>query len=361
MENFTAIRKNSVAEGGRGKMKGIKKIIIGIITIMSIVFGKAYCLEVESITEITDPAAGISYSGGHWSPDGTKIAVTTDKGLEVMNADGSNKRIIVATATKDSGNFNWSSDGTKIVFEGRKRSQNPKEDTDNIWVVNTDGTGLKQLTNGNRDLNPVWSPDGNKIAFHRIVEEGKGIIWIVNSDGTNLIRVTPLADNFKYPLFSLDGTKIACVKNFMRPDSGLYITDIDGSNRNEIINKGYLPRKWSQDGSKIWCEQGITVNVTTKKVDEPVKEGVVSPDWKWIAYDEPKEAEGPGAEDASIIESPLFVIGYYGANKIQVTNELNMIFEPDEWSPDGKSLLATKSTGISIEKKPDSLVVIKFK
>jgi hypothetical protein len=56
----------------------------------------------------------------------------------------------------------WSPDGTKIAFTSNRSG------IDNIWVVNLIGTGLTQLTTatGNFDAKyPSWSPDGTKIAY----------------------------------------------------------------------------------------------------------------------------------------------------------------------------------------------------
>jgi TolB protein len=54
----------------------------------------------------------------------------------------------------------WSPDGTRIVFASR-RSGNA-----DIWMINSDGTQLTQLTTHPAyDFAPTWSPDGTKVAF----------------------------------------------------------------------------------------------------------------------------------------------------------------------------------------------------
>ncbi len=62
----------------------------------------------------------------------------------------------------------------------------------NIWVMNEDGSGEKQLTNLNlarSDLLPdfYWSPDGKKIAFESY--QSSLTLSIINADGSNLINV----------------------------------------------------------------------------------------------------------------------------------------------------------------------------
>ena len=52
-----------------------------------------------------------------------------------------------------------SPDGTKLAMVSDK-SGSP-----NIWVCNTDGSGLRKLTTGVEDSSPTWSPDGQWICF----------------------------------------------------------------------------------------------------------------------------------------------------------------------------------------------------
>ncbi len=59
-----------------------------------------------------------------------------------------------------------------------------------IFIANSDGTGLKQLTRSSGiDTNPAWSPDGSEIAFTSS-RGGSPQIYVMSGDGTNLRRVT---------------------------------------------------------------------------------------------------------------------------------------------------------------------------
>jgi TolB protein len=45
----------------------------------------------------------------------------------------------------------WSPDGTHILFDSQRSGNR------DLWVVNADGTGLRQLTtNAALDINPTW-------------------------------------------------------------------------------------------------------------------------------------------------------------------------------------------------------------
>jgi len=68
----------------------------------------------------------------------------------------------------------YSPDGKKIVFASDVAYRYV-----DIWIINSDGTGLKRLTKDIGDeRNPTWSPDGSKIAYKA------GNVWIMNPDGT---------------------------------------------------------------------------------------------------------------------------------------------------------------------------------
>ena len=81
------------------------------------------------------------------------------------------------TRTDQTGYPVWSPDGRTIAFT--------QGDGDlEVFVVNVDGSGLRNLTDNERiqDTNPVWSPDGRAIAF-LTDRDGNGEIYVMNADG----------------------------------------------------------------------------------------------------------------------------------------------------------------------------------
>jgi hypothetical protein len=75
----------------------------------------------------------------------------------------------------------YSPDGNRIVFYSQ---YNYKQDV-NIWVINSDGRGLRRLTR-NGGAFPAWSPDGNTIAYVNIdYFDGDGQIYLMNPKGSN--------------------------------------------------------------------------------------------------------------------------------------------------------------------------------
>src|SRR5262245_49288586 len=122
-----------------------------------------------------------------WSPDGTKIAFGRTFGqvrdstnsLVVMDADGTNERILVQVTHADLWGLAWSPDGTSIVFA---RSVEYSVDHDGgIWIIGADGSGAHRIQQGDwsTEIDALfdgwfeWSPDG------RFIATGEGTVQIL--------------------------------------------------------------------------------------------------------------------------------------------------------------------------------------
>jgi dipeptidyl aminopeptidase/acylaminoacyl peptidase len=120
----------------------------------------------------------------------------------------------------DAGSPAWSPDGTKVAFAAN-RTENPDGNSNtDIWVVDatktSDGSDLIQITtNPGSDSNPVWSPDGEWIAYTTLDEPE--LIWyevndlaMARSDGSGEVRILTgdLDRNVSTPRFSSDGQHI---------------------------------------------------------------------------------------------------------------------------------------------------------
>jgi Tol biopolymer transport system component len=139
-----------------------------------------------------------------WSPDGSKIAFESDNGLEVMNADGSGKRLLASlaeivpplSALRVLNPITWSPDGGMIAFELQADFPDPSLGQPNtllaqIWTVNADGSNLKRLTTDSAlEFVPSWSPDSQTIAFVSDRNDGISEIWTSHVDGSDLRQLT---------------------------------------------------------------------------------------------------------------------------------------------------------------------------
>lgn len=121
-----------------------------------------------------------------FSPDGTKIVwnsrETTQERMHlyVMNADGSGQRRLVPNRSAPDTQASFSPDGRRILFMSY-------DDGYELWVADADGTDARKIVNRMRETySPVWSPDGNRIAF--VMRRGANQsfeVWVARSDGSD--------------------------------------------------------------------------------------------------------------------------------------------------------------------------------
>ena len=144
-----------------------------------------------------------------------------------------------------------SPDGERIAFSSAGDS------IEDIFIVNKDGTGLRNLTDDKaKDRVPRWSPDGKQIIFYSN-RSGKYEIWSLNADGSNLRMLTdePNVQTLRYGVWSPDGKQIAYVSS----DKGVQI--IDPTKDYKAQTPFTLPRidkktvfdvwSWSPDGKYL--------------------------------------------------------------------------------------------------------------
>ncbi|PYQ66730.1 MAG: hypothetical protein DMF54_06910 [Acidobacteria bacterium] len=96
------------------------------------------------------------------SPDGKWVAFSSrgvQEDIFVISSDGSSLRQLTNDAAKDRG-ANWSADGKRIAYYSLRTGRFE------CWSVNPDGSGSTQLTkNAPCNWSPRWSPDGSHLAF----------------------------------------------------------------------------------------------------------------------------------------------------------------------------------------------------
>lgn len=125
-----------------------------------------------------------------------------------------------------------------------------------IYRVGIGGTGLTRLTSGGRNFHPVWSPDGQRIAFATHVSgpgnNGNGAydIYTMDADGSNVVRRTN-SGNFASGAWSPDGQKLAVsTEGLYSSEIYLISADEDGSSPIHLATDGRSPT-WSPDGKSI--------------------------------------------------------------------------------------------------------------
>jgi TolB protein len=131
-----------------------------------------------------------------WSPNGGRIAYAAHYRIWVMNADGSGKHAL--THGPNGGGVDWASswspDGRRVAYESNVGT-GPRDLTNEIWVVNADGSHPVRLThNALNDGHPVWSPDGSWLLFaSERPHPGTTHLWLMHPNGKGLHRATSWA------------------------------------------------------------------------------------------------------------------------------------------------------------------------
>ncbi len=236
------------------------------------------------------------------------------------------------TFTGENAEAYFSTDGEWITFQAT-HGDHP---CDQQWVMRTDGTGLRRISDGHGKTTCGWFfPGAKKLLFastsaHDQVcpvkpDPSKGYVWpldrydiyTVNRNGSELKRLTFNNVYTAESVLSADGKRIVFT-SLKDGDLDIYTMNVDGSNVRRLTNTpGY-------DGGAWW-----------------------SPDGKEIVYRSNHPKEGPelqqyrdylalGLVRPSRVE--LFIMNADGSNQRQITNLGGANFGPS-WTPDGRRII----------------------
>lgn len=98
-----------------------------------------------------------------------------------------------------------SPDGKHVAFTIGDVNLDANRVLTQIYRVSIDGSGLKQLTSGDKSSSaPRWSPDGKKIAFTTGSQ-----VWVMDNDGDNKEQITKISTGAAAPVWSPDGKWLA--------------------------------------------------------------------------------------------------------------------------------------------------------
>ena len=178
--------------------------------------GGAFYDDIFSIDLDGSRLANLTHNGANnvqfkWSPDGRKIAFTSDgDGLDnaydlyIVNADGSGLRKVSDTGERQG------------LLTGRptaRRSSSRTEATTGHSgrSMPTERACGRSPTACILTCSPAWSPDGRKIAVEKEIEWPTIDIYTMNPDGTGETRITDTPLGEGHPVWSPDSKKVAFV------------------------------------------------------------------------------------------------------------------------------------------------------
>lgn len=207
---------------------------------------------------------------------------------------------IAASQNKGTGGMAWGSDGSIVYASNETGNQN-------IWSMDADGGGAKQLTfDEHANAEPVASSDGRYIVFVSY-RTGSANVWRMNADGTGLLQLT-FGQYEDWPQIS--------------PDSRWIVYHSEESSRDSI---------W-----KMPIEGGVAV----KLADGPAKQPIISPDGKLLSYFAKREqANSPWR---------LTVIAFDGGTPIKsfdIPHAVSQQWHGPRWTPDGQALTYVVTSG----------------
>jgi Tol biopolymer transport system component len=122
-----------------------------------------------------------------WSNDGKKAIFDENNDIYLLDTRSKKKKKITNTPDLNESESCISPDGKRIAF----RISTGREETDGIYIMNIDGTGMERLIYYPRGINFSFSPDGKMIVFITRKEEDKTYkLYLIDIEKKKIRRIT---------------------------------------------------------------------------------------------------------------------------------------------------------------------------
>ena len=252
-----------------------------------------------------------------------------------------------------------SPDGRQIAFAVRETDYDANKGRLDIWIGNSDGTGVRRLTTSpDADTDPQWSADGRWVYFAS-TRSGSSQVWRIDPRGGEAEQVTKLpVDVGGFKLFPDGGRLLVALEVY--PDAktlGETVKRDEAKAKSKVKAQVYdqlLFRHWDtwEDGkySHLFAwepahaddARDLTPGQATDSPTHPfggMEEIDIAPDGKTVAF----VARVSGRENAWRTNTDVFLVAADGRSKpVDLTADNKSYEFSPAFSPDGKSLALTR-------------------
>jgi Tol biopolymer transport system component/tRNA A-37 threonylcarbamoyl transferase component Bud32 len=216
-----------------------------------------------------------------FAPDGARVAYSAEKGgvrKIVVKSLSDGRESVVTSGDRDDIQPAWSPDGNRLLFVRGQTAERRLEPGDvfgrftggDVFALDLDTRAEKKLLDN--AFNPAWSPDGKSIAVDA-VWAGPARIWVVDSGGHNPVQVTSDASEaveHLRPRWSPDGRRIV-FQNLERTRFAVRVVDVTSKATTFVTKDAFrdLNPVWSPRGRSIYftSDRGGGLNIWRLPVD----------------------------------------------------------------------------------------------
>jgi Tol biopolymer transport system component len=224
--------------------------------------GRAELIRYDPKSQLFVPfLSGISAGELDYSRDGKWLTYISypEHTLWRMRADGSG-RLQLTYPPVSASLPRWSPDGAQIAYIGSRPGTLWK-----IFLIPAQGGASQEiLPQDQGEVDPVWSPDGKKLAFARFVNDSSLEIYIVDL-ATHQVSSIPGAEKLFSPRWSPDGRYMAALN---LDSSKMLLFDFKTQKWSDWINEPAIVGfpNWSQDGRYVYYDTTNTDHPAFRRV-----------------------------------------------------------------------------------------------